>query len=278
VNGYTAAIESYYIDTANLIFHVRITGGEIAFGDENYYGHVHVGDLYDSNGSLINSGVGSGPSAMDPELIQLEFRPQSHLLGDRFQGQFAFDLESAPALNETLAQFRFDIDLPLYQPKIYHPKQVVTANGLEIILDQVTITPDFTSLYLCFPPPSYAPWTIGSQSVLQIGDQEASLHHDKLLFGSDLGGDRRAGSEPYWAPPVKNGRCFKAGFLIGSSDPTSLTLTIPELENSAPDVLLTKQLLIDYPGLSPKQAYHKYLEEQDNMYKGPWTFSIDLVP
>ena len=277
VNGYTATIESYYIDVANLILQVRITGGQIAFGDEDFYGRVRVGDLYDKNGNLINSSAGSGPSPMDPELFQLEFRPQSLLLGDRFEGQFTFALESAGQVNETLARFLFDLDLPLYEPHIYHPKQAVTANGLEILLDQVAITPGFTSFYLCFPPPSYAPWTIGSQSVLQIGGQEANLHHDKLLFGSDIGGDRRAGSEPYWAPPVKNGRCLKAGFLVGNTYSTSLKLTIPELENSAPDVLLTDQLLRDYPGLSPKQAYHKYLEEHGNTFKGPWTFTVDLA-
>lgn len=108
--------------------------------------------------------------------------------------------------------------------------------------------------------------------------QEVGLHHDKLLFASDIGGDRRAGSEPYWAPPVKNGRCLKAGFPIGSRDFTSLILTIPELENLAPEVLLTGQLLRDYPGLSPKDAYHKYLEEHGNIYKGPWIFSVELAP
>ncbi|HEX5838429.1 MAG TPA: hypothetical protein VFY26_11410, partial [Anaerolineales bacterium] len=131
VNGYTATIESYSIDTANLIFLVRIRGGNVHFGDENFYGRIRAGDLYDENGNLINTSAGTGPSAGDPELIQLEFRPQAHLLGDRFQGQFGFDLESAPPLNETLARFRFDVDLPIHAPKIYHPKQAVTANGLE---------------------------------------------------------------------------------------------------------------------------------------------------
>ena len=277
VNGYTAAIESYSIDTANLIFLVRIRGGNVHFGNVNFYGRIRAGDLYDENGNLINASAGSGPSAGDPELIQLEFRPQAHLLGDRFQGQIGFDLESDPPVNETLARFRFDVDLPIHAPKIYHPKQVVTANGLEILLDQVMVTPNFTFLYLCYVPPSFAPWMIGSQSVLQIDGQQAALHHDKLLFGSDLGGDRRAGSEPYWSPPVKNGRCERIGFPIGISNPVSLTLTIPELENQAPEVLLTDQVLRDYPGLRPKEAYHTYLEEHGNLYKGPWSFTMDLT-
>ncbi len=277
VNGYTAVIESYSVDTANLIFLIRVSGGDIFFGDENFYDRIRVGDLYDENGSLINASAGSGPSAGDPELIQLEFRPQAHLLGDRFQGQFGFDLESAPPLNETLARFRFDVDLPIYTPKIYHPKKMATANGLEILLDQVMVTPNFTLLYLCYPPPSFAPWMIGSQSVLEIDGRQATLHHDKLLFGSDLGGDRRAGSEPYWSPPVKNGRCERIGFPIGVSAPASLTLTVPELENQAPEVLLTDRLLRDYPGLSPKEAYRTYLEEHGNLYKGPWSFTVDLI-
>ncbi|HEX2991340.1 MAG TPA: helix-turn-helix transcriptional regulator, partial [Anaerolineales bacterium] len=276
VNGYIATIESFYIDTANLIFHVRLTGGDIAFGAENFYSRLHVGDLYDENGYMLNTSAGSGPTAADPELIQLEFRPQAHLVGDRFRGQIGFELESEPPLNETLAQFRFDIDLPIFTPRIYHPKQVVNANGLELLLDQVAVTPNFTLLYLCYTPPSFAPWMIGSQSVMEIDDRQTTLHHEKLLFGSDLGGDRRAGSEPYWSPPVKNGRCERIGFPIGSNDPVSLTLTVPELENQAPGVLLSDQLLRDYPGLSPKEAYHTYLEEHGNLYKGPWTFTVDL--
>jgi hypothetical protein len=277
VNGYTATIESYSIDAANLIFHVRIRGGDVVFGDENFYGRLRVGDLYDENENLINASAGSGPSAADPELIQLEFRPQAHLLGDRFRGQIGFDLEREPPSNEILAQFRFEVDLPIHTPTIYRPQQTVTASEIEILLDQVTVTPNFTLVYLCFPPPSFAPWTIGSRSVLEIDGQQATLHHDKLLFGSDLGGDRRAGSEPYWSPPVKVGRCERIGFPIGSSQAASLTLIIPELENADPAVLLTDQLLRDYPGLSPKDAYHTYLEEHGALYKGPWKFTVDLT-
>lgn len=111
-----------------------------------------------------------------------------------------------------------------------------------------------------------------------MGEQEASLYSFRLLFGSDIGGDRRAGSEPYWVPPTKNGRCIKIGFPIGASDPASLMLIIPELEEEDPDILMTDQLSIDCPGMSPKEAYHTYLEEHGNVYKGPWTFTVELKP
>lgn len=277
VNGYTAAIESYYIDPANLIFQVRITGEGIVFGDSEYYGRVRLIDLYDQNGSVIDSSAGTGP-AIDPELIQMEFHPLTQLTGDRLKGQFAFDLNKTSAWEETLARFHFDFDLPVYEPVIHHPGQVVGANGLEMLLDQVTITPEFTQVHLCFPPPSYADWQIGSRSVLKIGEQEATPVTSTVQFDSALGGDRRAGYEPYWAPPVKSGRCVKSGFPIGSRDASSLTLAIPQLESSAPDVLLTGQLARDYPGLSPMDAYYKYLEESGNTYRGPWIFTIKLTP
>jgi DNA-binding CsgD family transcriptional regulator len=277
VNGYTAAIESYYIDPANIIFQVRITGEGINFGDPDFYGRVRVIDLYDENGNVVNSSGGTGP-AIDPQLIQIEFHPLTHLIGDHLKGQFAFELNKTSTWDEPLAQFRFDFDLPIYEPVIYHPKLVVTANGLEILLDQVTVTPDFTLAYLCFQPPSSADWQIGSQSMLKIDGQEATAFNFTVPFDSSLGGDRRAGHEPYWAPSVKIGRCVRSSFSIGSSNPTTLTLTVPQLEKTDPNVLLTGQLAKDYPGLSPRDAYYKYLEEHGSTHKGPWIFEVKLTP
>lgn len=277
VNGYTAAIESYYVDTSHIIFQVRVTGGEVTFGDEHFYDRIGSPDLYDENGNMINTSGGWGP-AVDPALYHFEFVPVTLLNGDRLKGQFAFDITDAPDYNQILARFRFDLDLPIYPETRFYPKQAVRANGLEILLDSVTVTPAFTQVYLCFPPPSHAPWTVGSQAVLQMGDQESSLYNFRLLFDSSLGGDKRAGSEPYWAPPTKNGRCMKIGFPIGSNNPDPLTLTIPELESLEPDILMTDQLLTDYPGLSPKEAYSAYLEEHGSTYKGPWIFTVELEP
>ena len=277
VNGYTAAIESYYIDSSHVIFQVRITGGDVIFGNKYFYGRFSGIDMFDENGNLINSSAGMGP-AIDPALIQFEFRPVTLFTGDHLKGHFAFDINNAPEYDKILARFRFDFDLPIYPEARFYPKQTVTANGLEMLLDSVTVTPTFTQVYLCFQPPSYAPWTIGSQTVLQIGEQEASLYNSNLLFSSSTGGDRRAGSEPYWVPPIKNGSCVKVGFQAGSDVPISLTLTIPKLENLMPylDINSFFQLPTLYPGLSEKQAYYKYLEEQGSIYKGPWVFTVEL--
>ena len=278
VNGYTAAIESVYVDTSHIIFQVRLTGGEITFGNEHFYDRIGSPDLYDEYGAIINTSGGWGP-AIDPALYQFEFVPVTLLKGDRIKGQFSFDLNNAPEYEKILAQFRFDFDLPINPDVRFNPKQVITTNELEILLDSITVTPTYTQIYLCFSSPTFADWNIGSQSVLQIDGQEANPINYWVLFDSAIGGDRRtAGSEPYWNPPTKNGRCIKSGFPIGSSNPTSLTLTIPQLEKLAPDMLVTNQFSIDYPGLSEKQAYHKFLEEHGNIYKGAWVFTVELMP
>jgi DNA-binding CsgD family transcriptional regulator len=277
VNGYTAAIESYYVDASHIIFQVRLTGGGISFGNELFFDRIGSVNLYDENGGLINTSIGWGP-AIDPALYQFEFVPVTLLKGDRIKGQFAFDVTDAPEYEKILAQFRFDFDLPIHPDVRFHPKLTVSANNMEILLDSITVTPTSTQVYLCFPPPSFADWNIGNQSVLQIDGQEAVPNYFRVLFDSAIGGERTAGSEPYWTPPVKNGRCVKSGFPVGSSNPTSLTLTIPQLEKSESDLLVANQFSVDYPGLSEKQAYYKFLEEHGNVYKGAWTFTIQLTP
>ena len=277
VDGYTATIESYYVDTSHVIFQVRLAGGGITFGNPIFYDRIGSPNIYDENGSPINANAGWGPG-LDPALYEFNFVPVSLLKGDHIKGQFSFDLNKAPEYEKILAHFRFDFDLPINPDVRFYPKQVVTANKLDILLDSVTITPTFTQIYLCFTAPTFADWNIASQSVLQIGDQKATPYNFNLLFDSAIGGDRRAGSEPYWIPPIKNGRCIKSGFPIGSSNPATLTLTIPTLEKSAPEILLSNHLAMDYPGLSAKQAYHKFLEEHENIYRGPWIFTVSLVP
>jgi DNA-binding CsgD family transcriptional regulator len=280
VNGYTAAIESYHADISHIMFQVRVTGGDISFGDEHFYDRIGSQDIYDEYGNLINSSSGFGPAIEDPTLIQMGFEPVTHLIGNHLKGQLVFKINNAPAYNETLAQFSFDFDLPIYSEARFSPKQVITANGLEILLDSVTVTPTYMQVYLCFQQPTFAPWTMSGDSILQIGEQKATPHSSRLLFNSDVGGDKRGTSEPYWVPPVKNGTCMKYGFRIDSANPTSLTLTIPNLEDAwagAP-LFTTNQLAINYPGMSPKQAYSKYLEENGNVYKGPWVFTVELKP
>ena len=276
VNGYTASIESYYIDVSQIIFQVRLTGQDL---DGQKLDALRIGGLniYDEYGNLTNASLGIGPAA-DLETYQITFVPVTLLKGDRFQGQLAFDLNAGlPDYNRILASFRFDVDLPIYPEVRFYPKQTVSANGIDILLDSVSVTPVFTQVYLCFQPPSDEPWTLGDGSLLEMEGQETPLYLSSGLFSSFTGSYTQ--SEPYWVPPVKTGSCSKIVFQTGTHSPASLRLTVPEIENlmpflQNPDVDLSEL----YPGLSQREAYHTYLEEQGATHKGPWVFDVELTP
>lgn len=275
VSGVTATIESYSIDLSHLMFQVRFTTEDP--NTEFDTSQIGYWDIYDEYGNIVNSSSGRGP-AMDPELVQFTFTPVTLLKGDRFKGQFRFNLYAGPPNYETLGEFNFDLDLPIYPEVRFYPKQTVSANGIEMLVDSVTVTPDYTQVYLCYQPPSFNPWMISNNTVLEISGHQVPIHNTAGLFSAFTGSYWGTHSEPYWVPPVKNGVCDKIGFDVGSNNPTSLKLIIPSIENILPYLQTPIDLDALYPGLTTRQAYHTYLDENGYTIRGPWTFNLELVP
>jgi DNA-binding CsgD family transcriptional regulator len=275
VSGVTAAIESYYIDLSHLIFQLRFTTEDPQTKFEP--NQLGVWDIYDEYGNLVNSSVGLAP-AMDPELVQLSFVPVTLLKGDRFKGQLRFNINAGPPNYEPRGQFSFDLDLPIYPEVRFYPRQTVSANGIDMLVDSVTVTPVYTQVYLCYQPPSFNPWVIGNGTVIEMAGHQVPIHNTSGLFSSFTGSYWGTHSEPYWVPPVKNGVCDKIGFNVGTSNPTSLQLTITSIDNILPYLQSPIDLDALYPGLPERQAYHTYLEENGYTIQGPWTFDIELIP
>lgn len=96
---------------------------------------------------------------------------------------------------------------------------------------------------------------------------------------------------------------MKIGFPIGSSDPKSLTLTIPALEQSMPEVISEEDLAIAYvrlkeegidmewhtvdhgaypefkslpPGMSEEEANRQFIQALGYVHPGSWTFEVSL--
>lgn len=275
VSGVTATIESYYIDLSHLMFQVRFT----MENPNTKFDASRIGnwDIYDEYGNIVNSSSGLGP-AMDPELVQFTFSPVVLLKGDRFKGQFRFKLDAGPPNYETLGEFNFDLDLPIYPETRFYPKQTISVNGMDMLVDSVTVTPNYTQVYVCYEPPSFNPWTISNNTMIEISGHQVPIHNTTGLFSAFTGSYWGTHSEPYWVPPVKNGVCDKIGFDIGTGNPTSLKLTIPSIDNILPYLQTPIDLDALYPGLATRQAYHTYLDENGYTIKGPWTFNIDLIP
>lgn len=294
-NGYTATIEAYYADVSRLVFRVAVTGEKGSVTLDRF-------SLKDVNGQEINSSVGFGSNGASPFHSIAEFNPLIPLKTERFKGQLAFSVITTMDSPEVIAPFAFDLDLPIHPALSFSPQQTVLNHGVEVLLDRVIITPAFTSAYLCYRKPTEADWVISHESSLRIGNQQAGLSGYSLLFDSDFA-DGSKGGEPGWRPPVQIGRCVKIGFPAGNVDPTTITLTIPALEQSLPDVIPPKEAVaaqeilkkqgiemewhtVDHgaypeyknlpPGMSQQMALRKFMEALGYVYRGPWVFNLQI--
>jgi hypothetical protein len=298
VNGITVQVESYYADANRILLAVRIDGEQ-----ENYF--IDDISLKETNGGQIYTSYQVGPlSDRDPSLLAMDFVTANPLTGNRLEAQFAFKVFKSAGDEAPLASFQFHIDIPVSPELIFNPKQSVSANGVEILLDRVVITPAFTQAYLCYDPPTDADWGVSADTTLQVNSQAGSLHTYSLLFDDQLA-DGSKGGDPDWTPPVKQGRCIKIGFQVGDAHPQSLTLTIPALEQSFPEVVPEEDLALAYEklkakgidlewhhldhgaygeykkipqGMTEQEAFRQFVQALGYVYPGEWVFKVPLHP
>lgn len=294
-NGITVTLESYYADASRFVFKVKATNEE---GDA-FLDHF---SLKDESGIEINSSGGSNSEGTNPFRSTIEFDPIVPINTERFKGKLTFASVTSIGDGEVIKQFSFDLDLPIHPALTFNPKQTIWANGVEILLDRLIITPAYTQAYLCYIRPTDADWTIGYGTTLLVNGRVATVGTYGLLFDSAYG-DGSKGGEPGWTPPIDNGRCVKIGFPIGDEHPDSLVLTIPALEQSPPEVIPDDDLArayeilqaqgIDmewhtvdhgaYPeykklpaGMREYEAYRQFIEALGYIHPGGWTFELVL--
>jgi hypothetical protein len=287
-NGITASIESYYADALRLVFQVRVTGAD---------GWIDRPMLLDQNGEVINSSTGFGP-VFGSSVSQIEYKTLTPISGDRLRGQLQFSIVAAPGNGGTLADFQFDLDIPIHPALTFNPRQTVWANGIEVLLDRVIITPAYTQAYLCYLKPTHADWAIGYDTTVSINGRTAGIQEYGLLYDSEFG-DTGKGGEADWAPPIESGRCVKVGFPVGNANPRLMTLIIPTLEQSLPEVIPAESLIAAYqileaegiemewhtvdngaypeykklpPGMTEQEAYRRFIEALGYIYPGTWEF------
>jgi len=294
-NDFTASVEAYYADATRLVFQVRLTGSDVI---------IDQASIKDETGDEINvTSTGFGRmDENDPALNSLMFEPAIPLNTDQFKGKLDFSIVSSTDENKILARFSFNIDIPIHPTLTYLPKQTVWANGLEILLDRIVITPAYTQAYLCYIKPTDADWMIGNDATVKFGNQEVGLDSYSILFDPAYG-DGIIGGEPGWTLPVQTGRCVKVRFPIGDENPNSLTLTIPSLMQSLPEIIPAEELapayeklkaqgidmewhIVDhgaYPeykrlptGMSEQVAYQKFIGALGYIHPGPWVFNLQL--
>jgi WD40 repeat protein len=293
MNGFTAQVESYYADASRLVFIVRVNSEK-----DEYL--LDSASIKEAQGQEINAGYGVSPY-LEPSTFMIDFVTAQPLSGDHLNGQLAIKI-TKPGDWTPLADFQFDLDIPVHPELTFDPRQTVWANGLEILLDRVVITPSYTHAYLCYIQPTEEDWVISQDTTLSIDSQVANLGTYALLFDKSLG-DGSKGGEPGWTPPVQNGRCVKIGFPVGSAQPKSLLLTIPALEQSMPEVIPEEDLEVAYlrlkeqgidmewhtvdhgaypefkslpSGMSEEAAHRQFVQALGYIHPGGWIFELPL--
>jgi hypothetical protein len=300
----TITLEKAYADVFRMAFVVSIKGPQTGQVVSN-------ATLKDANGTVLNTGMGIDSQPDDPPgRYTLEFYPLNEFPAGLFKGQLLVEIGAQFGSNSSQAEAHFALDLPVYPAIVFDPMQTVTANGVEMLLQRVKITPSFTKAYLCFQKPTQADWGIGSASTLKIGEDTGTISYSIFLFDSENIGNMPKNPEPGWVAPVQTGRCLAAGFTAGHHGrPEVLTLNITGLEQSAPEVIpndqiqaVRKKLLaqgIDMDwvtssgndgggggpvinakpaGMTDEQVMQLFNEALGYYYPGPWTFTVAINP
>lgn len=155
-----------------------------------------------------------------------------------------------------IGNFYFEIEVQVDPAIVLTPHQIVTTNGIAMILEKVEITPSFTTTTLCYPKPSNADWMVGRSSITNFERTEMNNTYS-LIFDTEFGGYTSKSPVPTDFPSIENGRCIQMEFLTGhANQSSSITLIIPTLVQSMPEAIPEDELAI---------AREKLLEEGIDM-------------
>jgi hypothetical protein len=315
----SVTLEKAYADIFRMVFVVSIKSSQAGI-------FASSASLKDANGVDLNTGMGITSPPDDPTRFIIEFDPSDAFAVGPFKGQLIVEIGTQFGSNSGQlgvpfasggggtgvaaptgqAEVHFPVDLTVYPAITINLMQTVTANGEDMLLQKVEITPSFTQVYLCYQKPSSADWNLGQATSLQIGDDSAEQGSSMLLFDPDFSLPAPEG----WSSPVTTGRCEKVGFPVGHhGKPEQLTLNIPQLELSslmdipndqiqaARQKLLAQGIDLDLvtssgnggggggleinkkpAGMTDDQAQQLFYEALGLYHLGPWTFTVAINP
>ncbi|HEX5941864.1 MAG TPA: hypothetical protein VFY66_06270, partial [Anaerolineales bacterium] len=234
------------------------------------------------------------------------FTPVEWLDESQLDGQLSVAFTS-PADPTQIIKFLFDFELPIHPFLTFNPKQTLSVNGVDILLDRVVVAPATTFFYLCYPNQSDENWILTGENItLSINRQVSNpnMPGPWIYDSTILEGEQEQYRELGWTPPNKESRCIKLGFPIGDAHPKSLTLTLPGLEDAMTTDIPEDKLSIAYEklirqgidmkysagaggtfieyktlpeGMTEKAAYRKFLEALGYVRKGPWIFKLNFL-
>lgn len=276
-------------------------------------------ELIDPEGKPFNTGGSITPDENDPGVFIASltfteppaykadsgvFSHREPVVDGRFVGKLKITIN--PWEPQGGQAFTFDLDLPAYPPLILTIGQSQSANGVQMVLEKLEVTPSYTQAYLCYDKPTAADWMLSyDKTILQIGRSQAQINNYALVLDQDYGIQNR----PEWATLPGSPRCVIAGFAVGHhSQPETLTLTVG-LEQSVPEVIPDDQLqaarqqlrqqgiemdwvtfsgnggggagpkITQKPdGMTDEEVLRRFYEALGYHFPGKWIFTLDIQP
>lgn len=194
-------------------------------------------------------------------------------------------------IENKLYEFRFTLnDVPVTDGLSLEIGETRTANGIDMTLQAVSITPALARLTLCFdlPPGSYDWSPVAALSIDGVPGQ--------ISGWGDLAGKDFTGTETE--------RCLRMDYALpGVTDPRRLTFAVERLQTGVPEAMSDAQLaraqerlaaqgievefvyvdhgsqhrVISKPAnLTDEQVWQAIYDAQTDQHTGPWVFVVDL--
>lgn len=302
----TATLNWAYADANRAAFEVKF---------ENWQAEYALGNILgtDDSGNLLGYGYGMPVTPDDPSRVIILFSPERPEVwqGDQIELNLEIQVNAAPDFAASVAAFHFNLDLPVYPNLTLEPAALVTANGIEMRLEKLEISPSYSLVTLCYQKPTHtgnSDWGIFRDATLQLGGYTVSLDQYALLADADYTLKHPSGL----VLPEGMGRCVEIGFPIGhrnQAGQAAFTLIIPTLQLSLPEVIADADIaaanqklagegleftytsmtnsnggaagpvILRKPeGMSDVEAVNRLYAALRYFHLGPWEFELTVTP
>jgi len=295
INGVTTTIDWAYADESRIALHYTVSG--LDWPDGTFMDPMQsvqmtspsIPDLWMGSGGGLHTLVDQGVMTGETNQLLVE-----GALDQEKNPNVRVNVEIPVQGPTTVGTFRFKLYLPvLAGTKIENIDQTVVANDVAMTLKAVWLTPSYVEALICFQMPSALDWGL-TASILTIADRDYSFSSGGLMDGAQ-------GKEFRLTDPE---RCSSIGFDIAQDqEASSLTLTVPALQGSIPEVIdqervdrANKRLAdagiefqyvnVDHggnievskrpEGKTDQEIYPLIWNALADQYEGPWVFTIPL--
>jgi hypothetical protein len=293
IDEVTVTIDWAYADESRISLHYTISG--LDWPEGTYMDPMQNIQMTSPNiPDIWMGGVGGSRSIVQQGVITGEI--DQRLVEEALDAQKNPNIRvnvSIPVEGPTnIGTFRFKLDLPVLDgTTIDNIDQTITANGVDMTLKGIWLTPSYVEALICFQMPSAVDWGL-TASILTIGDRKYTYSSGGLMQGAEGKEFRLTDSE----------RCSSVGFdIAGDPSAGSLTLSVPKLTASIPEVVtqervdLANQMLADKgiefkyvvidhgsnieivkrpKGKTDQEIYPLIWDALTDQYEGPWVFTV----